>query len=68
LRSITGENKNKRGSFRGVIEKHLGEKVKVNSRQKVGSKVWVNEKPGFVFGGIKLFNINELGVGSMGHA
>lgn len=52
----------------GVVKKYLGEKVKVNSRQKVGSKVWVNEKPGFVFGGIKLFNINELGVGSMGQA
>ncbi len=48
-----------------MIEKHLGEKVKVNSRQKVGSQVWVNENPGFVFGGIKLFNINELGVESM---
>ena len=52
----------------GVVEKYLGDKVKVNSRKKYGSKVWVNEKPAFVFGGIKLFNINELGVGSMGQA
>ena len=37
LRSIAGENKNKRGSFREVVEKYLGVKVKVNSRQKVGS-------------------------------
>tara|TARA_R110002012_G_scaffold177818_2_gene342655 strand:- start:1362 stop:1625 length:264 start_codon:yes stop_codon:yes gene_type:complete len=54
LRSIAGVKKNKRGSFMGVVEKYLGDKVKVNSRKKYGSKVWVNEKPGHGFGGYKV--------------